>query len=96
MRRDDRQCSKRIYTNGIATRTKKIIKISGVLVDLLVNKSPTDYEDYVVYENRKKVLYVKVLQAIYGMLVSALLFYLKFKKDLEEIGFVFNSYDTCV
>ena len=37
-----------------------------------------------------------VLKAIYGMLIAALLFYKKFKKDLEEIGFEFNPYDPCV
>lgn len=30
------------------------------------------------------------------MLISALLFYKKFKSDLEECGFKFNTYDTCV
>ena len=30
------------------------------------------------------------------MLISALLFYKKFKRDLEEYGFVFNPYDPCV
>jgi hypothetical protein len=41
-------------------------------------------------------LYVVVLKAIYGMLIAALLFYKKFKKDLEGIGFKFNPYDPCV
>ena len=30
------------------------------------------------------------------MLIAALLFYRKFRKDLEDIGFVFNPYDPCV
>ena len=30
------------------------------------------------------------------MLQSALLFYKKFRKDLEEYGFIFNPYDMCV
>ena len=30
------------------------------------------------------------------MLQAALLWYKKFRKDLEEIGFVFNPYDPCV
>ena len=32
----------------------------------------------------------------YGMLQSALLYYNKFKKDIEQIGFKINSYDPCV
>ena len=30
------------------------------------------------------------------MLVAALLWYKKFRADLEEVGFVFNPYDPCV
>ena len=78
------------------TEDRIIMKITGVLVDLLVNDSPEIYGSYVVYERNTKVLYVEVLRAIYGMLVSALLFYKKLKEDLEEIGFEFNPYDACV
>ena len=49
-----------------------------------------------MYEKEHKVLYVQVLQAIYGMLTASLLWYLKFKKDLENIGFKFNDYDPCI
>jgi hypothetical protein len=42
------------------------------------------------------VLYVRVLRAIYGMLEAALLWYKKFRHELEEIGFLFNPYDPCV
>ena len=37
-----------------------------------------------------------MLQALYGMLTASLLWYLKFKKDLENIGFKFNDYDPCI
>ena len=47
-------------------------------------------------ENGKKVLYVQVLRALYGMLIAALLWYKRFKNDLEEQKFVFNPYDACV
>jgi hypothetical protein len=49
------------------------MKITGVLVDLLVQMCPEVYGQYVVYEDGKKVLYVQVLRALYGMLVAALL-----------------------
>jgi hypothetical protein len=48
------------------------------------------------FENGKKVLYVQVLKALYGMLVATLLWYRQFRGDLEKIGFVFNPYDPCV
>jgi hypothetical protein len=53
-------------------------------------------QDFVVYEGKDKVLYVKMLKAIYGMLQSSLLYYKKFRKDIESIGFEVNPYDPCV
>ena len=44
----------------------------------------------------KKVLYVIVLRVIYGMLISAILWYRKFQTDLESNDFIFNSYDPCM
>ena len=48
--------------------------------------------------NRKGelVLYVEGLKALYGIMKAALLFYLKFVKNLKSIGFVLNPYDPCV
>jgi hypothetical protein len=37
-----------------------------------------------------------MLKAIYGMLQSSLLYYKKFCKDIESIGFEVNPYDPCV
>ncbi len=73
-----------------------IMKITGVLVDLMVEMEPEVYGPYVVYENGRKVLYVQVLRALYGMLIAALRWYQTFKADLESIGFEFNPYDPCV
>ena len=73
-----------------------MMKITGVLVDMLVQLNPEVYGVYVVFENGRRVLYVQVLRATYGMLQAALLWYKKFRKDLEEHGFKFNPYDPCV
>ena len=54
---------------------KIIMKVTGLLVDILLRKNILKYEGYIVYENRKQVLYLKVLRAIYGMLQSALLWF---------------------
>ena len=43
-----------------------IMKITGVLVDLLVKLAPDVYTSYVVFENGKKILYIEVLRALYG------------------------------
>ena len=72
------------------------MKITGVLVDMMMEIAPQTYGKFVVYKKGRKVLYVVVLKAIYGMLQAALLWYKKFRNDLEGIGYKFNSYDPCV
>ena len=72
------------------------MKITGVLVDMLVQLNPELYGLAVVYEKNRNVLYVQVLRGIYGMLQSALLWYKKFHRELEAEGFKFNPYDPCV
>jgi hypothetical protein len=71
------------------------MEITGVIVNMLVDINLELYGPAVVLENRKKVLYVKVLKAIYGMLKAALFWYKTFRKDLEDLGFIFNLYDPC-
>jgi len=44
----------------------------------------------------KKVLYLHLQKALYGMMKSALLFYRKLVSELIEMGFVINPYDPCV
>ena len=68
-----------------------MMKITGMLVGVLVQLDPNTYSKHVVYNNGKKTLYVWVLRALYGMLTSSLLWYKKFRKDLENYGFVFLS-----
>jgi Reverse transcriptase (RNA-dependent DNA polymerase) len=77
-------------------KERVMMKITGVLVDLLMEMDPNLYGPMIVFENGKKVVYVLVLRAIYGMLEAALLWYKKFKKELEGAGFTFNPYDPCV
>ncbi|CAJ1939760.1 unnamed protein product [Cylindrotheca closterium] len=50
------------------------MKITGMMVQILIDMAP-EYRKYVVLENGKRVIYVQVLCAIYGMLQSSLLFY---------------------
>jgi hypothetical protein len=71
-----------------------VMKITGVLVDMLFNINLEFYRPAVVVENRKEVLYVEVLKAIYGMLEAALLWYKTFRKDLEDVGFIFSTHMT--
>ncbi len=73
-----------------------IIKIRGILVEMLVEIAPNTYGPWVTYERGEPVLYLELLKAIYGMLKSALLFYRKLRKDMESNGFKRNPYDICV
>ena len=75
---------------------RTILKIRGKLVDMLIAIDPGTYAPYVSYERGDKILYCNVLKAIYGMLVSALLFYKKWKNDLIAKGYKLNPYDPCV
>jgi hypothetical protein len=61
-----------------------IMKITGVLIELLVNMFPEVYGPYdVVMDKHKKVIYVQVLRGLYGMLISGVIWYTKLQKDLE-------------
>ena len=72
-----------------------VMKVTGLLVDYLIEIDP-EYRDYVVFDRGKKVLYLVILKAIYGMLEASLLFYKRLRNDLEAHGFKFNPYDPCV
>jgi len=67
-------------------------------VDILVeiNNSSKINRNYVIQERSQSVLYVQMLKAHYGMMVSSLLYYKNFSKDMESIRFEFNPYDMCV
>ena len=55
-----------------AGHRRVMMKITGVLVDMLVRLHPELYGPYMVYEKTRKVLHVQVLQAIYIMLEAVL------------------------
>jgi hypothetical protein len=74
-----------------------IMKIRGVLVDMLVDIAPYVYKPYVTTDKKgTKQLAVQCQNAIYGTMVASLLYYQKFSKSLTSIGFLFNPYDPCV
>jgi len=72
------------------------MKIRGALVDILLEMDYEKYGEFVTIEGKTKVLYVIMSKALYGMLESALLYYKKFRKDMESIGYEINPYDPCV
>jgi hypothetical protein len=69
----------------------------GEMAELMVASNPELYGPYVITTARgEKLLYMKMLKSMYGLMRTALLFYLKLRSDLEEYGFVMNEYDPCV
>ena len=60
-----------------SSNERVIMKITGVLVEMLTQLAPEIYGPVVVFEKNCKVIYIQVLRAIYGMLQSALLWYKK-------------------
>jgi hypothetical protein len=72
-----------------------ILKIEGEFVDIMCDVNP-EYKEDVRYENGKKVLYVQILRALYGMIESALLWYNLYTEVLLKEGFKINPYDCCV
>ena len=72
-----------------------VMKIRGAMIDMLIEIDER-YEEFVTTENGKRILYVHIQRAIYGMLMSGLLFYKKFRASIEKIGYEVNPYDPCV
>jgi hypothetical protein len=74
-----------------------VMLLRGQLADLMVQVDPELYGPYLIKSAKgESILYVRMLKAMYGLLRSALLFYLKLVKDLRAYGFELNEYDPCV
>jgi hypothetical protein len=74
-----------------------IIKIRGVLVDILVQIAPDVYKSYVMTDKKgTKQLLVQCQNALDGTMVPSLLYYRKFTKSLASVRFEINPYNPCV
>ena len=73
-----------------------VMKFTGNDVKILCEMN-SDYGRFVDTDrNGQKVLYVRLLKALYGCVKSALLWYDLFTNSLKEMGFILNPYDPCV
>ena len=71
--------------------------LEGPLDEIIVLVDLSLYCRYINKNSKgNPLLYVNMCKALYGMLRSALLFYRKLVKELEEYGFEINLYDPCV
>merc|ERR1712197_5909 len=74
-----------------------IMVLKGKLTDLLISLQLSLYGPYASKDARgRTILYVRLLKSLYGLMRSALLFYRKFRGELEAFEFVVNEYDPCV
>ena len=72
-----------------------IMKFTGASVDILCEMNPK-HAAFVAIEAGSKVLYVRLVKAIYGCVQSALLWCKMFYSYLKELSFKLNPYDPCV
>ena len=72
-----------------------LLKFTGESVDIMCRMN-SKYKECVTVESGKKTLYVQLLKALYGCVVSALLWYELFSGHLKEMGFEINPYDSCI
>jgi hypothetical protein len=74
-----------------------LIKIRGILVDILVEIAPEAYKSYVSHDKKgNNQLLVQCQNALYVKMVASLIYYRKFVKSLTDIDFIINPYDSCV
>jgi len=72
-----------------------VIRFIGAQVDIMHSIS-SEYLQYVVIENGKKVLYLMLNRALYGTVRAVLLWYNLLTSTLFKMGFKLNPYDLCV
>jgi hypothetical protein len=75
---------------------KVVMKLEGVMAEVILKIDPRQYTKYVVQENGKDVIYVILQKALYGTLQAALLFWQNLSTQLVQWGFEINPYDFCV
>ena len=65
------------------------MKFEKEFVDIMCEVNP-EYKEHMRFKNSKKVLYVQVLKAIYGIIESVLRWYELFTSTLCGMGFELN------
>ena len=76
---------------------KVLMRLRSKLAELMVEVAPEIYSKYVSVDSKGElVLYVHLLNVLYGIMKAALLYYECFVRDIMAIGFKLNPYDPCV
>ena len=72
-----------------------LLKLRDEFVDIMFDVNE-EHRKNVVINNGKRVLYMRVVRAIYGRTQSTLLWYDLYANKLEDMGFEINPYDKCI
>ena len=73
------------------------MEVRGDLCKMMFEFYPLKYQGFQVKSKRGSLtIYTILKKALYGTMQAALLFYKKLVRDLEEYGFLVNSYDVFV
>ena len=80
----------------VEDKERVCIKITGKLVDWMVDIAPETYKMYFFLKQGRKLLYIIFLKATYSMLEVFMLYYQELKKKLDGHRFKFYPYDACV
>ena len=76
---------------------KVLMRLHSKLTKLMVKVAPEIYSKYVSVDSKGElVLYVRLLNVLYGIMKVALLYYERFVRNIMAIGFKLNLYDPCV
>jgi hypothetical protein len=75
---------------------KVVMKLEGVMAEVIIKIDPKLYTRFVTKENGKNVVYVILTKALYGTLQAALLFWQNLSTELKKWGFETNPYDFCI
>jgi len=86
-----------IQTQLTDDKDKLVMQLQGPLATLLVDLAPEVYGPYLKEDKHgHPVLYMRILNAMYGIMRVALLYYQHFVANICSIGFELNPYDPCV
>jgi hypothetical protein len=75
---------------------KVVMKLEGVMAEVILKIDPKQCAKYVEKENGKDVTYVILAKALYETLQAALLFWQNPSTELKKWGFEINPCDFCV
>ena len=68
----------------------------GIMVKMICQIDPSYHKNVIWSKDcKKKFLYGRLIKAVYGTLIGAILFYNKLSKHLTDHRFVQNEYNMC-